>query len=208
MVENKRLARTILTGPAVPYFAERAAAAIPLSLSLFLSLSCCSHCSREQTPSCGSRNEGPLFTAITAESRPRNTPPWGADLVRQLNKYHHRRPICFFEGGREDCALSSPLFALTLRRSLVGPRILASWLKAARINRATIVRRRGRSTLVSRLTKNTRAISIPGNRYAWRIRVRACENGIRSPFASISIFQYGERLAMPTRRFAGRFELF
>jgi len=32
MVENKRLARAILTGPAVPYFAERAAAAIPLSL--------------------------------------------------------------------------------------------------------------------------------------------------------------------------------
>lgn len=34
-----------------------------------------------------------------AESRLQNTSPRGANLVRQLNKYRHRRPIRFFGGG-------------------------------------------------------------------------------------------------------------
>lgn len=88
-----------------------------------------------------------------AESRLQNTSPRDANLVRQLNKYRHRRPIRFFGGGptvhepagltlSAHCTLSRkrqnvtispfpPFFLPVLQRPLtISPLAMVTWLRA------------------------------------------------------------------------------
>lgn len=80
-----------------------------------------------------------------AESRLQNTSPRGANLVRQLNKYRHRRPIRFFGGGptvHEPAGLTLSAHC-TLSRKRQNVTISTSTLRLSTASRHLSTRTRG-----------------------------------------------------------------